>query len=83
MASLNKMLLALTIVAVGMIIGTDAKAVEVAEYREVMGLGMDQPGVNRRSCFPIADCTKCFNCLSCSSKFCSSTNGVVTACHCN
>ena len=35
------MLLALTIIAAGMIIGTATKAVEIEEYREVMGQGMD------------------------------------------
>ena len=44
MACLNKMLLALTIIAAGMIIGTATKAVDVEEYREVMGHGMDPSG---------------------------------------
>jgi len=76
------MLLALTIIAAGMIIGTAAKAVEVEEYRQVMGQGVDHSDVNYGRCNHVQDCDQCFDCLTCSGKYCQSINGEVKACHC-
>ena len=86
MACLNKMLLALTIIAAGMIIGTATKAVEIEEYREVMGQGMDPSAWkmdNYGTSLPKDKCQRCYDSLgSCNCKECKVVNGVLKVCRC-
>ena len=76
MAVLNRMLFVLAIPTIGMVICTSSKAVEQEEYRQVMGHGIDQSGVNYGRCDHVTNCDWCMNCLgSCSRKYCSCING--------
>ena len=80
------MLLALTIIAAGMIIGTATKAVEIEEYREVMGQGMDPSAWkmdNYGTSLPKDKCQRCYDSLgSCNCKECKVVNGVLKVCRC-